>query len=218
MIPSPLLQTQVRNTVTPARDRHLVATSSPRSPCSPRPPAPSLRPVAFMRFSRTSTLSLRYPRIPRGRCAHSHNIGPDLAKLRLGPSVLTIGCAEPLGSPLLIFAYLFHFVLYFTSLFLSCFALRTHGHFLPAPAASLHVFTYVYKQAWEVQCLPSLATPVLTRRIHLLILLARPAPSRRLDTCPHRPLRSALTRLVIRFASASLTPPVQQAHRISKTL
>ncbi|KAF8754351.1 Glutathione S-transferase, N-terminal domain [Rhizoctonia solani] len=32
-----LLRTQVRNTVTPARDRHLVATSSPRSP---RPPAP----------------------------------------------------------------------------------------------------------------------------------------------------------------------------------
>ncbi|KAF8750752.1 hypothetical protein RHS01_09200 [Rhizoctonia solani] len=30
----------VRNTVTPARDRHLVATPSPRSPCSPRPPAP----------------------------------------------------------------------------------------------------------------------------------------------------------------------------------
>ncbi|KAF8752752.1 Retrotransposon gag protein [Rhizoctonia solani] len=35
-----LLRTQVRNTVTPARDRHLVATPSPRSPCSPRPPAP----------------------------------------------------------------------------------------------------------------------------------------------------------------------------------
>ncbi|KAF8676156.1 hypothetical protein RHS04_06577 [Rhizoctonia solani] len=32
-----VLRTQVRNTVTPARDRHLVATSSPRSP---RPPAP----------------------------------------------------------------------------------------------------------------------------------------------------------------------------------
>ncbi|KAF8752755.1 hypothetical protein RHS01_07336 [Rhizoctonia solani] len=152
-----LLRTQVRNTVTPARDRHLVATPSPRSPCSPRPPAPSLRPVVFMRFFRASTSSLRYPRIPRGRCAHSHDIGPDSAKLRLGPSVLTIGRAEPLGS---------HSLSSRTSFISSCihfslsllFRLRAHGHFLTGARGLLAFLTRRIHFAYFTRSLRSLSS------------------------------------------------------------